>query len=328
MDGTAMSLQDIINLAIVGSGEKLASHGEDAARPPKVASASAPALATAEAVQQTVNTIADLLIKEAEGANAGPAGALPTFPEVSLAGKPNSAIDPGKAHAAAKMRAIGDVGSKQTPTDAPTMMQNRPDTKLANASQSAENLFEQLPEAMKKTLINGAAAKGRGSAALVGATIGALSAAPAAYLGARMSPKTASSKSDSKYTAAIRTFLKEGSINGDVVNISAAHHAPPLDAVSHVGSGSSGPAGEGSNLIMSNESAMHFTKQEAKAKPKRDMEHLLGEPVQRPSTDKVLSQALSHSSGPNTSNKIASVVQMDPALVNARLLINRLAGSV
>jgi hypothetical protein len=348
MDGTSsMSLQEIINLAMTGSGTMLAPRGE-AVGQVKQASAvrQAPVLASVETVQRTVNTVADMIIKEAEaGPGVGP-GALHTFPSANFSGKPGSAIDPGKARAADKMRAPSNTGSRQTSTDAPTMMENNYDHPISGktaddrakllaavdrmgsktasgpASQVKATL-DAVPE-LKQALIEGAQAKGKGSAALIGAMLGTTTAVPAAYLGARHGAAS-KDKVAERLDAALGRLLKRAS---DGVNIQGAHHEPPLPVSNLTGSGSTMPIGEGSQLVSSNASAMSFSKQQAKAKPKKDMEALMGEPVQRASNDKVLSQALSHTSGPGVSNKIASVVQMDPALISAQLLLNRLAGSV
>lgn len=100
-------------------------------------------------------------------------------------------------------------------------------------------------------------------------------------------------------------------------HIQAAHHDNPPDA-SAAGEGVRGLPGQAA-LIGSNQAAINYTKQQAKAVPKARMGEVLHEPAQKKSTDPVLHQNLDAT--PSAGVKISSVEK----LAAARALLTKIA---
>lgn len=104
-------------------------------------------------------------------------------------------------------------------------------------------------------------------------------------------------------------------------NIQAAHHDNPPPA-SASGEGTPGMPDEASRqaaLIASNQAAINYTKQQAKAVPKARMGEVLHEPAQKKSTDPVLHQNLE--AAPSAGVKISSVEKLSAA----RALLTKIA---
>ena len=173
----------------------------------------------------------------------------------------------------------------------------------------------------EKAMLGGAAAVGG-----LGAIAGGL---PGAYLGGKkgyhMAVDGATPKEGSAPQTLVDAFLATIKQAEDAINPAQISAGPAVEPDATQSGQGTPPTPNGSQMVGSNESAINYTKQQAKAEPKRDMSAYVSEPALASAHDNTLQQAFSHTGEAGVKMSSAETAAMQVS--RARALLENIAAA-
>jgi len=136
-----------------------------------------------------------------------------------------------------------------------------------------------------------------------------------------MGDKTVEASAQPTLVDAFLATIKQAEDAINPANISAGPAVEPDATQSGQGTP---PTPNGSQMVGSNESAINYTKQQAKAEPKRDMSAYVSEPALASAHDNTLQQAFSHTGDAGVKMSSANAAMQVSA---ARALLEKIAAA-
>lgn len=143
---------------------------------------------------------------------------------------------------------------------------------------------------------------------------------------AKIASAQAPPKSVSAPVGLIRQFFKQAEDAINPAQITTGKDTPPDASASEEGvPAQPSDVNNQQRMVSSNQAAINYTKREAKADPKADLNKVLTEPAQTKTTDKTLDKVLDHTN--QAGAKISSVVSPDDKvkIASVRALLSKLA---
>jgi len=341
---TKGSLQDMVKAAMAGTLNKVdvsaeaarqsVNHGQEAEKS-AATSQNEGHIPTEQVVKlaSALDYIADGIVKEGATGQKTSITQTPQMP-----GKGPQALEVLQAQSSEKnidTSGLGQATSKHVnPTSPP--MQASPVQKSAPTNAMQDNTGMQHAEQPTDPWANEKAPLQQGDQTKAAAYVRDLQA--------KMLGKTPEQREQIKQASAepknfqqyLRALQKHAEDDNNPSNISAGAASavgappPPLASASEEKVPSQPPdVSKQESLVGSNQSAINYTKQQAKADPKKDVNKVLTEPALSKSTDPVLQNTLDHASSAGV--KISSAQKMRDSAVQvagARALLSKLAAEV